>query len=304
LRLEKALDLVDNLHLVKVLSAFFFQKQLHCITCWAYGDISTYYTVVKPRQVTNDEFALWFARQWEGVAHVLRVLEKQKDSYPTRIIPNRLLWFSPGSVEGSDKENGVIQLDVFGCYTSQLTTGMPLSSGGKPYYKRSSYLVERFQTYGAPEIDGRDRHLDFSVDVWGLGCILLEAVTWLLMGADALNSEFCQARENDPLCDNGNAFHGESHQSRRTPVRHHNRVVLPSVSQWIKQLHNHSQCTQYLHELLNLIEGRMLVVEPKSRIGLEELWTVLCGLTQNVKETPGYGSRPRKRGLLHNLLRK
>ena len=48
----------------------------------------------------------------------------------------------------------------------------------------------------------------------------------------------------------------------------------------------------------------MPVVKPKDRIGLEELWVAICSLSQKVERTLSYGSRPRKPGLLHNILRK
>jgi hypothetical protein len=52
-------------------------------------------------------------------------------------------------------------------------------------------------------------------------------------------------------------------------------ISLADCSQFIDDLHQHPRCTEYFHELLNLIQEDMLVVDSNERKTCEVVWRTL-----------------------------
>jgi serine/threonine protein kinase len=88
------------------------------------------------------------------------------------ICPNNILWFKDTSNEDG-LLTGTLKLADFG--QAALSS---LSSKTKP---RSNAIT---MTYGPPESDLADKSIRQSYDIWSLGCVLLEFVTWILGGED------------------------------------------------------------------------------------------------------------------------
>jgi serine/threonine protein kinase len=50
------------------------------------------------------------------------------------------------------------------------------------------------RTYRAPEIDNENGNISQSYDIWGFGCLLLELVSWFLLGYEETCKDFSAAR--------------------------------------------------------------------------------------------------------------
>ncbi|KAK8000984.1 FAD binding domain protein [Apiospora marii] len=127
--------------------------------------------------------------------------------------------------------------------------------------KRSE--VADTMAYRAPECHFDGKRFRQSSDVWSLGCLFLVFVAWTL-GGEELVSKFASDRsafdqywgissdtffQIDRLADDAEAW---------------SVMVKPAVVQFIHQLRSHPKCSDYIHNLLDLIYTKMLVIESKS----------------------------------------
>ncbi|KAF2026799.1 hypothetical protein EK21DRAFT_73336 [Setomelanomma holmii] len=110
------------------------------------------------------------------------------------INPQNILWFTddlanPAIV--SRDLRGLLKIADFG--TAEMNS---------TYSKSGPRDVANTMTYRPPECDAADRTIRQSFDIWCLGCVYLEFVTWMLGGA-ALVRKFAQKRmSRDPVYGN------------------------------------------------------------------------------------------------------
>lgn len=95
------------------------------------------------------------------------------------ITPRNILWFEDGGRGG----RGVLKLADFSEARFYCSTSPP---------GESSQPIAASQLYHAPELDLK-LHLTPTFDIWGLGCIYLEFVTWFFGGWKGVDA-FAEAR--------------------------------------------------------------------------------------------------------------
>ncbi|KAI0541833.1 hypothetical protein GGR58DRAFT_388469 [Xylaria digitata] len=162
------------------------------------------------------------------------------------IKPENILWY-----QDPEDELGVLRLTDFG--VSDLKSGMSKS-------KIQSNIAGTLN-YRAPEFDVPGWPIRQSADMWSLGCVYLEFITWLL-GGENLVREFAAKRVSWDCTahlhiDNFFESDYKNHQSDQTI----NLKVKGSVISFFNTLREHANCTEYLHDFLDLIQYRMLVLE-------------------------------------------
>jgi serine/threonine protein kinase len=143
-------------------------------------------------------------------------------------------------------------------------------------------------SYEAPETQLHSK-ISRAFDIWSLGCLYLEFVTWLVCGWEHLK-RFPEARGKytEPELNDDTFFtiiEGENQQ--RTAV------VRQGVIEWISDLHEMPRCSAFIHDLLDLISAKMLVVNPKERILSGPLNNELKCMIDKGVETPLYLTAPR-----------
>lgn len=136
----------------------------------------------------------------------------------------------------------------------------------------------RSPTYRPPEWDLEGGCVSESSDIWSLGCAYLEFITWLLGGKDLL-SKFQDARQSPyldgTLTDKFYTFMS-SKDEKGYVLRVNSEVteVNPTCpcgithadqNQWMRMLRRHHACSDAIHQILDMIEGQMLLVLPPNR---------------------------------------
>ncbi|KAH7153547.1 kinase-like domain-containing protein [Dactylonectria macrodidyma] len=117
-------------------------------------------------------------------------------------------------------------------------------------------------SYRPPEFDLPDGSLSRKSDIWSLGAFYLEHVTWFLEGWTAVETFFPDFREErDHQGVESDTFFRIVVQGNSMKA-----IVKPQVIEWIGKLHQHRGATQYIHDMLDLIEKHMLVADRESRI--------------------------------------
>lgn len=172
---------VVHKHLVTLLAAF-EQEDIdknYFIFPWAECDLSLYW---QRRKQARD--VKWVSEQLLGLVGAL-----DKIHNPTNLQgvfgrhgdlkPDNILWYAPYN---GDKRGILVISDMgFTAVNSELSRSK--QTNGKA----------RTPTYRAPELDIHGANVTREYDVWCLGCIFLEMLTWLL-GGDGLIKEFKDKR--------------------------------------------------------------------------------------------------------------
>lgn len=127
-------------------------------------------------------------------------------------------------------------------------------------------------------------------DIWSLGCLFLEFTTWLLMGAEAVHS-FADARAEPytsaPKMSDDSFFavileNGEPKFA----------VVREGVKNWVRSLHQHKNCTQFMHDLLDVVMKEMLVIERDERTKATDLHRTFLKFKEKTKQNIQYAFLP------------
>ena len=112
-------------------------------------------------------------------------------------------------------------------------------------------------------------------DIWSLGCVFAECVSWLIRGSSAID-DFAEARMKDLQIPSSNFiddhFFSLNFDSSWNPV---GAVVRPAVKAWFRELENDPKCHGPIRRLLHLIEHKILVADPKQRLNAKELSVLL-----------------------------
>jgi serine/threonine protein kinase len=122
-------------------------------------------------------------------------------------------------------------------------------------------------------------------DIWSLGCVYLEFVTWLVRGSEVLD-RFPQARGK--LKDNMDDDTFFSILGDEAPGALREAIVREGVRKWIARLREQPRSSAFILDFLDLISNHMLVVDPSNRIKCALLNMKLREMQQNAQENPGY----------------
>lgn len=183
-------------HLISLLATYEQFRVYYLIFPWAECDLNGFWSHAKPNPSFDLKSVRWFAKQCEGIAHGLVKIHQYRTSSDnlTRgsrekrygrhgdLKPENILWFP-------DPDGGTLKISDFGLsdYTSHSKSYIPKSR------------VATSMSYRPPECDLVGGVVGQSYDIWTLGCLYLEFITWLL-GGWRLVKEFERDRMSfDPM---------------------------------------------------------------------------------------------------------
>lgn len=165
----------EHQNLIKLLASFSWSDQLFLVYPWAIGNLIDFWRAqLSPERDTY--LARWFSKQCLGIAEGLKVIHDAKvsESYVrTRngfLKPENILWFK------DQGPLGILKISDFGL-------------------RPKSAALSR--TYRSPEY-GITKIVSPSCEIWALGCILLEFVTWYVQGWEGVE-RFSKERRVDDL---------------------------------------------------------------------------------------------------------
>ena len=165
-------------HLISLLATYEYLKKYYLIFPWADGDLTRFWQVHCPNPSFDSTTIKWVAKQCTGLAHGLVAIHNYQTSNEPRygrhgdLKPENILWFD-------DASGGMLKISDFGL--SEYSTIHNRSS------KPNSGLATSM-SYRAPECDLKGSRIGPSYDIWTLGCLYLEFITWLLGGWDLVKA--------------------------------------------------------------------------------------------------------------------
>ena len=112
-------------------------------------------------------------------------------------------------------------------------------------------------------------------DIWGLGCVWLEFVTWYIKGVQAIHDLYSLR-----------SFHVAEGEYFLLSKDQDAATISPAVPDWIRGLCSRDTCTSFLHELLTYIKDKMLVVNYNKRETALEVSIKLKKLNDRAMASP------------------
>jgi serine/threonine protein kinase len=143
-------------------------------------------------------------------------------------------------------------------------------------------------SYEPPECFLLHSKISRAFDIWSLGCLYLEFVTWLVCGWKHLQ-RFPKVREmRGPPAPEflDDTFFTINESENRA-------VVRQSVIDWIADLHEMPRASTFVHDFLNIISSRLLLVIPGERIRIGELNAELSHMLKHASIDPLYLTDPK-----------
>ncbi|KAI1127754.1 hypothetical protein F5Y10DRAFT_265772 [Nemania abortiva] len=285
----------DETHLVQLLTTFYWNNDCYFLFPWAYGGSLEHLWQTNSNSSLSRDVITWISDQCHGVATGLHQIHEFKLS---RSLAERESQVAPGEIEfilhGYIKPTNILWFkdpqDPLGVGTLKLSdfgldrfhsreTGMISGLGGLDGYSPTYRSPESELKTESP--DGQKRTNSQPTDIWGLGCVYLEFVTWILLGYEAID-DFAANRADDDQPESRGVSYNEDvffQVEAGMPDKPRRAVVKDSVVAWLEKLHCHPNCTLYLHEFLDLIQKHMLVVtmndRAKSGLVKDELGRIL-----------------------------
>ncbi|ROV92902.1 hypothetical protein VSDG_06365 [Cytospora chrysosperma] len=188
------------------------------------------------------------------------------------IKPQNILWFKQ---DKNQYGGGVLKISDFGLTTfhSALTT-------------KVGNVVPVTLSYAAPE-RVIDSDLSRPFDIWSLGCVYLEFITWLLLGPEQVE-EFKKRRlsnRDDRTKFETDEFYSVYRETNRTYAK-----VKEPVTQWIKYLKELPECSKFHSEFLDYIQTKMLVVDKAERDKCRQVKRKLKDLYEKCKNDPQFAT--------------
>ncbi|KAH8900801.1 kinase-like protein, partial [Thozetella sp. PMI_491] len=177
-------------HLTPLYASFEHRNRYHLLFPWAAGrNLEHLWSEELPEPEANAKLWLWFSQQCLGLADALQAIHNidRSESYSLEaangvisrrddrncgrhgdVKPENVLWFKN---EDNEYGYGVLKITDFG-----LTRFRPAGDT-----KVSAGQINVTESYKAPEYEV-DLQVSRPFDIWSLGCLYLEFMTWLLQG--------------------------------------------------------------------------------------------------------------------------
>jgi serine/threonine protein kinase len=254
-------------HLIRLLVTFEITSAkgttFYLVFPWAQGNLWDFW---KTYQEINDRTSRcdWMANQSYGLAKALMEVHNERDRHLPEFDEiedtQYELYGRHGDVKAENilwyKKDDTLVMSDFGLgrLHSKLTrSGLdPKTIGGT-------------ETYRAPEFDTKEGRISRASDIFSLGCMLLEFVTWNLEGWQSVDDEFPNHRMEAELA-RLNFESDTFFQIEEGPKGQETPIIKHKVREWIDKLKQNPKCSYYHIQFLDLIEKRMLNPNPKDRI--------------------------------------
>ncbi|RSL99221.1 hypothetical protein CEP52_009892 [Fusarium oligoseptatum] len=271
----------DLNHLIPLQLTFKHGRDYYLVFPWADGNLKKFWRQRSANPKDPDEVR-WFMAQCSGIARGLRKLHHLSTQLSSQkaanansvnaingtemilggkewgrhgdIKPENILWF-----ENYKGERDFLVISDFG-----LTQFNSAHSRSKV---QQDQILGYSGTYRPPDLHLENQPISQNYDVWSLGCVFLEFLSWFLLGYREAVDVFAQERLKDgPKGEVREDTFFTFEKGDKEPHDMSKRAMLKeSVVQWIEKLHKIPECTEPFHSLLDLIQFTMLVPNSDDR---------------------------------------
>ncbi|KAI0530023.1 kinase-like domain-containing protein [Xylaria digitata] len=264
-------------HLVTLLTTFTHQDKRYFLFPWATCDLFSYWDT-QQTQPQNLDSIRWFSKQLMGLAEAVKTIHwptHMQHTYGRHgdLKPDNILWYRPYG----DDPNGILVVSDMGFTVIHRTYSRS---------KDSPAEVARTPDYHPPELDTKDVDVSRKYDVWTLGCIFLEMLTWFL-GGNKDRNKFKQGRREVDFRLGGltYTFFQLTQRANQSGIE---AKVKESVSNWMDEIRRHENQSQFTGDIVNIIQKRMIVVNPSERADMKSLHQEFADVNNKCQSNQSY----------------
>ncbi|KAH7386570.1 putative cyclin-dependent kinase 2 [Cadophora sp. MPI-SDFR-AT-0126] len=281
--MHSGLNAHGHKHIVKLLATYKLRDKYHLIFPSAFGNLRDHWRsgVMSP---WNQSTSSWVLEQIVGLVSALELIHRETGRPPIEPdVPNsgtssrRLFRGIKLRVEPKEAQFGrhgdIKPENILWMRDSSEASGILVIADmglGRFHRKESKSRVDPktisgSHTYAPPEV-ALNKPVSRAYDVWSLGCVFLEFITWLLKGSQGLDTfgSIRMEKAEDGVFD-------DTFYSIKTSGSQKLAEVRPGVTRWIKGLKEDVRCSELLNELLIVVELKMLCVDAEFRISAQSL---------------------------------
>lgn len=299
-----ALETKRNDHLVKLLFSYEYKGSYHLVFRRAQGNLRDYWEQ-KPELRYSPELVLWSLKQMSGIAQGLYAIHNFKVTIPLSMSNTEmqtpqgqaLMSVSQGEERfgrhGDLKPENIIWFPTADGGLCQITDfGLGRFHGRDTRTKAAPYTIYSSPTYEPPEC-----HIFMPVsrayDMWSIGCIFLEWVSWILKGWKGVEDFSVRRVEESFILNDQGKIKDDYFWSLLLDGNRRGAKVRSGVEQWVRHLREDPNCSALIHDLLSLIMKDLLCIDPTRRCKADMLNRNLHELFIKAKTTPDYVLRPK-----------
>ncbi|KAK7419695.1 hypothetical protein QQZ08_010782 [Neonectria magnoliae] len=272
-------------NIIRLLSAYKLGGKMHLLFDWADSDLGMFWRL-NPEPKLDKALSRWMSREMLGLLDGLSLLHGcTKDDSPRRwfgrhgdIKPSNILVFK-ANTDGhlSQHQDSVLKIADFG-----------LASFHKVDAETHMSPTKHTPAYRAPELHLKPQENSSSYDIWSLGCVFSEFITWYIGGCPALD-QLASARA-DTVSDAPSFdawFHLEKVNGGDQVARLKSRV-----EHFFGELRHHPHAADFTRDVLDMVQHMMLVVDPQKRSSSRDVYKTLAQMYKRLEDDELY-STPR-----------
>lgn len=180
----------EHPHLIRLLWTYSLGSAYHLVFPCADGNLMDLWNqhTTPPSEARDPAVTRWFAKQCLGIVEGLHMIHQDANYEPKDgdnrrhgrhgdLKPENILWFNSYDAQEEGYSLGVLKISDFGLARFHGTNSRSRIN------IHAGRGVGNSPTYRAPEYDVR-QEVAQNYDIWSLGCVLLEHITWYLKGCD------------------------------------------------------------------------------------------------------------------------
>jgi serine/threonine protein kinase len=191
------LEQFNHPNIVKLLDSYCIDDKYLLLFPLAKGDLADF--MLSDPQTSQPMFT-WLLQQLRGLTKALEYLHYGNESIKAcgrhgDVKPQNILWY--GAVDQDESKYGKLVIADLGLSEFRYSTATPSYSKACPCDAVSPSRKRADRQYAPPEIEVA-MQMSSASDIWGLGCVFLEIVVWLVDGAESRNSFLRDLHSDSP----------------------------------------------------------------------------------------------------------
>lgn len=263
-------------HLIKLLATYHQGGKYHLMFRYADANLREFWEK-RPLPSFDTSTIVWSIRQMTGLASALSLIHTFKVTHALKVSgcgekrvqkdailsvsdgeeifgrhgdikPENILWFH--DIPECTEQEGILQLGDF---------GLGRFHGRDSRSNINPATVTPAPTYEPPECK-LHRPVSRAYDLWSMGCLYLEFITWLLDGTSGYEFSEFRAEMSIANVNDDNFFTITRDEQGGLDAK-----VRDSVVTWVNNLHSNPKCTALIHEILDITMDGLLRIQCKDR---------------------------------------
>ncbi|RKL39771.1 hypothetical protein BFJ72_g6499 [Fusarium proliferatum] len=260
-------------HIVPLRATYRMEGKYHFVFPLADGDLAMFFRR-QPRPRNEKSSLEWLGGQMRGLADALTTVHGERSD-------EREIY----GVHGDIKPENIL---CFGPHDNHSWVGLALTDFGSSHFCTPEERdipkgLKHTPAYRAPEIDTTKLGITQACDVWSLGCVFAEVITWFCEGRAGI-AKLVEARLDEDNSPNRDAFFRLQYDKRGVLTA----SLKPGIQKLLISLRGKSRSSPFMDDMLYIVLEGMLKVNMSERMSAREILDALAQMCSKLENDPAY----------------